>query len=249
MRLPTLRVDHRPYALPEGQPAMQMRWNSLAFLHWPVEKERIAAHLPSGLDVDTFEGRAYVGVVPFEMDRTRFRWLPPIPTTSRFFELNVRTYVVAGGRPGVWFFSLDATSRIAVRVARASFGLPYLDAEVELAHEDGWVRSESERTHRGASAARLAARYRPVGAVSPAVPGTLEHFLAERYCMYSAGRRGLLRGEIHHAPWPLQRAEAEVGACDLTRGLGFELEGPPSHAHYSDRLDVVAWWPTRIPNA
>lgn len=243
MRLPASDADHRAYPPPSGPPAMRMTWNALAFLHWPVPAAPLAARLPPGLRLDTFRGEAYLGVVPFEMAGTRFRFAPPLPTATRFPELNVRTYVTHGDRPGVWFFSLDATSKLAVRGARQTFHLPYMDARMRLEREGEWWRYESERTHRGAPPAHFAGRYRPAGSPSPARAGTLEHFLTERYCLYASGRRGLVRGEIHHAPWPLRPGEAELEACDMTRLVGVELAGPPPLVHYAASLDVAAWWP------
>jgi len=246
MDRPSLTVDHRPYPLPTGRPVMEMRWNHLAFLHWAVPPAALAAGLPPGLELDTFEGRAYIGLVPFQMDRTRFRWTPPLPTATRFPELNLRTYVRAGGRPGVWFYSLDAASRLAVRGARATFHLPYFDARMTLDAASDGVSYQSERTHRGAPPARFSARYRPLGPPESASPGSLEHFLTERYCLYARGPRGLLRGEIHHGPWPLRPGAVQLDACDMTRLIGLDLEGPPQLVHVVDALDVVAWWPARV---
>lgn len=246
MQLPSPRLDHRPYPPPAGAPAMQMTWNELAFLHWPVDAGRLARQLPPGLALDTFDGVAYLGVVPFEMARTRFRFAPPLPTATRFPELNVRTYVTHGGRPGVWFFSLDAASKLAVRGARVTFDLPYLDARMGLGREGEWVRYSSVRTHRGAPPARFAGRYRGSAGPSTSRPGTLEHFLTERYCLYAYGRRGLVRGEIHHAPWPLRPGEVELEVCEMTRLVGVDLAGAPPLVHVVDTVDVVAWWPVRV---
>lgn len=225
---------------------MHMRWNALAFLHWPVPAAPLAARIPPGLALDTFDGQAYLGVVPFEMDETRFRFAPPLPTATRFPELNVRTYVTAGGRPGVWFFSLDAASKLAVRGARATFHLPYLDARMAWRREGDVVHFSSARTHRGVPPARFEGRYRPTGPQAPAVPGTLEHFLTERYCLYAAGPRGLVRGEIHHAPWPLRPGEVTLDSHNMGGLAGVELAGPPTLVHSVDTIDVVAWWPRRV---
>jgi uncharacterized protein YqjF (DUF2071 family) len=173
--------------------------------------------------------------------------VPRFRPLADFAELNVRTYVTAGGKPGVWFFSLDATQPLAVRIARSCLHLAYLDARISSRRTGDWLDYRSVRTHLGAGVAELAVRYRPTGPPAPAQPGSLEHFLAERYCLYAATRRGrLLRQEIAHAPWPLQPAEALVERCTMTRPLGIELAPAPELAHYAERLDVVAWLPSRV---
>ena len=215
-----------------------MSWWDLAFLHWPVAPDVLRARIPPGLELDTFEGEAFLGVVPFHMTGVRPRFAPPLPGVSSFVELNVRTYVVAGGKPGVWFFSLDATSRLAVRGARWSFHLPYFDARMSSTREEGFVRYRSERVHRGAPEARFAARYRGVGSAR----GTdLERWLTERYCLYSSQEGRLFRGDIHHRPWPLESAEVEMEILDMTRLLGIELPPAPPLVHFAERLDVVGW--------
>jgi uncharacterized protein YqjF (DUF2071 family) len=215
-----------------------MSWRDLAFLHWPVAPDVLRARIPPGLELDTFGGEAFLGVVPFHMTGVRPRFAPPLPGVSSFVELNVRTYVVAGGRPGVWFFSLDATSRLAVRGARWSFHLPYFDARMSSTREGGFVRYRSERVHRGAPEARFAARYRGAGSARRT---DLERWLTERYCLYSTKEGRLFRGDIHHQPWPLESAEVEIETLDMTRLLGIELPPTPPLVHFAERLDVVGW--------
>jgi hypothetical protein len=238
------QTDHRPWPLPKRRPVMAMRWLDLLFAHWPVASASLVPHLPAGLALDTFEGQAYLGVVPFRMSGVRPLGTPPLPGVSAFPELNVRTYVTAGGKPGVWFFSLDAGSRLAVRAARRFFHLPYFDADLACEEGGGWVGYRSRRTHRGAPAAEWGGRYRPAGEVFRARPGSLEHWLTERYCLYAAAGDGrLLRCEIQHPPWPLQPAQAVVGRDTLTASLGPERAAEPSHLLFARRLEVVAWWP------
>jgi hypothetical protein len=216
-----------------------MRWHDLLFAHWPVPAAELRPQVPRGLELDTFDGEAWLGVVPFTMSGVRPPFTPPLPGVSRFAEMNVRTYVTAGGKPGVWFFSLDAASRIAVRAARTFFHLPYFDARMAVASRDGFVHYRSERTHRGAPEARFAARYRGAGA---SVRNDLASFLTERYCLYAARSDGrLYRGEIDHPPWPLQLAEAEIETLDMTRLLGMDLPDTRPLLHFASRLDVVAW--------
>jgi uncharacterized protein YqjF (DUF2071 family) len=220
-----------------------MSWCELAFLHWPFPKNVLESGLPRGLELDTFEGEAWLGIVPFRMADVRARLLPPVPTLANFAELNVRTYVVAGGKPGVWFYSLDAESLLAVRAARRGFHLPYLDARMAVARDGGIVSYRSERTHPGAPEARFVARYRGTGRQARALRGSLEHWLTERYCLYAADEKGkLFRGEIHHRKWPLEEGEVELDQVDMTRLVGASL--PDSHplVHVSERIDVIAWW-------
>src|ERR671917_113023 len=182
------RTKHRPYPVPSGPWALSMRWHDLLFMHWPVRENVLRPLIPSALTLDTFDGSAWLGVVPFRMSGVRPRSLPRVPWLSDFPELNVRTYVTAEGKPGIWFFSLDAHNPIAVRLARVTFSLPYFDAEMSCHVVGDEVRYRSVRTHRGAKDARFAGRYRPVGGSFNSRPGTLEHFLTERYCLYSASR-------------------------------------------------------------
>ncbi|MGH9333712.1 MAG: YqjF family protein, partial [Vicinamibacteria bacterium] len=140
-----------------------MTWRDLAFVHWPVAPESLRGSIPSGLTLDTFQGDAWLGVVPFRMTGVRPRGVPPIPGLSSIVELNVRTYVVAEEKPGVWFYSLDATSRLAVRGARVSFHLPYFDARMSVRRQEETIHYRSERTHRGAPKAHFVGSYRPKG--------------------------------------------------------------------------------------
>lgn len=238
-------VAHRPWPLPARAPLMSMHWRDLCFLHWPVDPDRLRRCVPPQLELETFDGKAWLGVVPFEMRDTRPIGLPSFPGTANFPELNLRTYVRAGDKAGVWFFSLDAASRLAVRGARFGFKLPYFDARMRMERADGWIDYSSERTHRGAPPATFRGRYRPLDALPPAAPGSLEHFLTERYCLYSADRRGLLRGDIHHLPWPLHAAEVELEDCAMTALVDLELPDVPPVAHFAGALDVLAWWPVR----
>lgn len=226
---------------------MRQIWHDLLFAHWPVARADLARLVPQELALDTFDGRAWLGVVPFRMSGIRFRGLPPLPGTSAFPELNVRTYVVHEGKPGVWFFSLDAANALAVAVARRWFHLPYFRARMRCRGRGERVAYTSERTHAGAAPAALVAEYGPAGDVFRSRPGTLEHWLTERYCLYAlSASGGLARGEIHHPPWPLQEAEAEFSVQRMTAGLALEL--PPSRPllHFARRLDVRVWPPVPV---
>ena len=240
-------ADHRAYPAPAGPWAMSMRWHDLLFMHWPVPAERLRPLVPPALNLDTFEGEAWLGVVPFRMSGVRPRFLPAVPGLSSFPELNLRTYVSAGGSPGIWFFSLDAHNPVAVRLARATFHLPYFDAQMSCGKEGDEVRYRSVRTHRGAEPAEFAAGYRPAGAPFESLPGSLERFLTERYCLYAAdGGGNVRRGEIHHQLWPLRPAEAEVQTLRMTEQIGVVLPDTPPLLHFSERLDVLSWPPKKL---
>jgi uncharacterized protein len=241
------RVDHRPYPVPSGPWAIGMGWRDLLFMHWPVEADALRPLVPPALSIDTFEGSAWLGVVPFDMTGVRPHFLPAVPGLSNFPEINLRTYVTAEGRPGIWFFSLDAHSRVAVRLARATFRLPYFDAKMYCHASGDRVDYRSLRTHRGAPHAEFAVRYSPVGEPFESGKGTIENFLTERYCLYSANGKGnVFRGDIHHHLWPLQPAEAEVSTLDMTQQIGLKLPETGPLLHFSKRLDVLAWLPRRI---
>ena len=224
---------------------LRQTWLNLSFLHWAVAPGSIAHLYPPDTEPDTFEGSSFVGVVPFRMAGVRMRGTPAIPGLSRFPELNVRTYVVRDGKPGVWFFSLDAASAVAVWGARTLFHLPYFLAAMSCAADAGWILYESHRKRRRRSRAVLRARYRAIGDVFHAQPASLEHFLAERYCLYTADEKGrIIRCEIHHPPWPLQLAEAEMEENTMAAAAGIAIaEQKPELLHFSRRQEVVVWAP------
>ncbi|WP_293909199.1 DUF2071 domain-containing protein [Deinococcus sp.] len=220
--------------------ALRMIWQRLCFMHWAVDARTLRPHIPEGLTLDTHQGRAYLGVVPFVMSGVAPRGLPTVSGLSEFPELNLRTYVTdAQGHAGVWFFSLDATQPIAVRLARAGFHLPYFDARMWNRERGDVTEYASVRTHRGVTAGAFAGAYRPVGPVFTSEPGSLEMWLTERYSLFSASGSRIYRGRIWHEPWPLQRAEAEIRVNTLAELIGMKLEGEP-HLLYGERLEVRA---------
>jgi uncharacterized protein YqjF (DUF2071 family) len=231
------RLEHRPWPLPTLGWRMGQSWEDLLFAHWRVPVEAVRPHVPPELDVETYDGSAWIGVVPFRLTGLRARGLLPLPAVSSFLELNVRTYVSHGGeKPGIWFFSLDASSRVAVELARRTYKLPYFHARMSATRRGDWTDYECARTDEPGRV--FSGRYRPHGAVQPAEPGSLEWFLAERYCLYTTDGRGALqRAEIHHDRWPLQAAEAEIELATISP---IELDGTPL-CHFSRRQDVVLW--------
>jgi hypothetical protein len=219
-----------------------MRWQQLLFMHWPVPADALRPMLPPELDLDTFDGSAWIGVVPFRMTHVRHRFSPPTPWLSALPELNVRTYVKHNGNGGVWFFSLDAASRITVRGARRVFHLPYFDARMSCRAIGNDADYSSKRTHRNACPCEFKAKYRPTGPPRFAVPGSLDDFLTNRLSLYAADRRGrIFRGDIEHPPWPLQPAEADIELNSMTDASGIKLPQTQPLLHYSHVLDVRAW--------
>jgi uncharacterized protein YqjF (DUF2071 family) len=244
---PLDRIDHRPWPLPAAPWVMAQSWHDLLFAHWPVPIESLRAAIPPALEIDTFAGQAWLGVVPFRMSGVRLRGTPPLPWVSAFPELNLRTYVTLDGRPGVWFFALEAANPLAVALARAWFHLPYFRARMKLTAVGEGVLYTSRRIHRQARPAELVARYGPTGPVYRSRHDTLEQWLTERYCLYAQGRgERLYRGDIHHAPWPLQPAQAELELCTLPRAHDLELPACAPLLHFARRVDMVAWSPVRV---
>jgi hypothetical protein len=218
-------------------------WNDLAFLHWPVCRTRLRSLVPPALEIDEFDGSAWIAITPFWMSGVELRGWPAVPGTSTFPELNVRTYVTWADRPGVWFFSLDAGSRLAVYAARAVYHLPYFHAKMSTRENGGQVEYRSDRR----SGVGFHATYQPTSPVFRAAAGTLEHWLTERYCLYArSGSGGLYRAEIHHEPWPLQPASVRLIRNDMLAVHSLPASDAPPLVHFAQRLDVVVWLPTRL---
>lgn len=227
----------RPYV-------MHMTWRDLLFAHWPVAAAALRAHVPPQIEIDEFGGTAWIAVVPFLMTDIRLRGTPPVPGLSRTLELNVRTYVTVDGVPGVYFFSLDAESRPVVHGARALFHLSYFHARMGLRREGDRLNYESRRIHVGALPAEFRGVYWPVSELYVSEPGSLERWLTERYALFTVDRRSrVLRGDIHHERWPLQRAEAEFEHNTMTGQIGLELPGERPLLHYAKVLRVRVWLP------
>jgi len=228
---------------------MAQRWRDLLFAHWPVDPERLRPRIPEGLMLDCRDGAAWVSITPFLLEGLRARGLPALPWISSFPELNFRTYVTRHRKPGVFFFSLDAARTAAVMGARAAFHLPYFLAEMHVTTgPNGAIDYRSQRAG-AVRPAEFQALYRPVPQRSPlpAEPGTIDHWLTERYCLYAVDRRGrLYRTDIHHAPWLLQPVEAKILWNTVSTAAGIELPPKPALTAYASRLDVVVWWPVRL---
>lgn len=256
---PTQRPDRRPIGF--------HRWHSLAFIHWRVSPDRLAPLLPDGVHVDTFDGDAWIGLVPFHMSGVRPWWSPSVPGISTFHETNVRTYVHCDDVPGVWFFSLDAASRLAVWIARIRWGLPYHHARMQIRRDGPRVAYASQRTRRDVQAGGTvgpgvpgagidleialdnAIPHQGIDAQGHARPGSLEAFLIERYVLFvgDTGRPGdVLAGQVHHTPYPLQSARLSRGEQSLLQAAGIGVDGPPDHVAFSEGVSVEIFGLNRV---
>lgn len=221
---------------------MEQRWHDLLFMHWPIRPSEVERLIPAPLRVSTFHGVAWVGVVPFRMSGIRLRGTPALPRVSAFSELNVRTYVTLDGKPGIWFFSLDAANALAVRAAHRWFHLPYFRAQMSCRQLGEGIEYTSTRTHAGAAGeAEFSASYEPVGEPFTAVPTSLDYFLTERYCLYAARREAIFRGEIDHPPWLLQKAHAEIRKNTMAAASGIALPNEPPILHFARAQEVKIW--------
>ncbi|HET9931466.1 MAG TPA: DUF2071 domain-containing protein [Polyangiaceae bacterium] len=231
------RTAHRPWPLPTTKWSWRQTWCDLLFAHWPVPVSVLRPLVPPDLEIQEFDGTSWVGVVPFRMEGVMRRPLPNMPWVSAFPELNVRLYVERDGKPGVWFLSLDATNPLAVWAARRFFFLPYYRAAMSVRVEQEFIHYGSKR-----AGAEFLGSYRPTSETYLSEPGTLEHFLTERYCLYALSPNGaLVRNEVHHVPWPLQRAELRLQTNTMLDFHGIAVSGPPPHLHFARRLEVVVY--------
>jgi uncharacterized protein YqjF (DUF2071 family) len=224
---------HRPWELPRGRWLVAQTWEDSLFAHWRVPAEVLQAHLPPSLQVDEHDGSGWVGVHAFRVECVRLHGTLPVPWLSSFSQLNVRTYVRAGTKPGLWFFSLDTPSTVAAETARLVYRLPWRTCRLELRRREGRLEVSASRPEGRVFAARAA----PQGAAAAAPPGSLEHFLFERYCLYGR-EEGLQRAELHHRPWLVRPA---LGGVDLSTLAQPALDGPPATLHAAEPQDVLAW--------
>lgn len=240
-------TGHRPWLPPDEPWIMWQEWHDLLFAHWAMPVEALRSLVPSILPLDTFDGQAWIGITPFHITDARPRTTPTIPWISNFPELNVRTYVTLEGKPGVYFFSLDAGNPLAVTAARTLFHLPYFTADMDVQTTESGILYSSHRTDDRGAPADFIGRYRPTGDIFQASPGTLEYFLAERYCLYTLDDQGTIyRCEIHHRPWPLQPAEAEIQRNTMAAGDGIALPDSPPLLHFARHQPTIVWRPMQV---
>jgi len=232
----TVMIDRiAPTRRPAGGAAGFQRWRSLLFLHWPAPVEVLRSLVPAELSLDLHDGVAYVGVVPFAMQGVRPWWYPEA-FAFHFLETNVRTYILKGDKPGVYFFSLDANSRVAVFAARTGWGLPYHYARMEMSRSGDEICYRSRRASTGAV---HQVRYQLGEDLGASQPATLEHFLLERYLLFVKHKGRLLAGQVHHTPYPVQKVHVLEVRDELMAAAGFQATGKlPAFAHYSPGVDV-----------
>jgi uncharacterized protein len=234
-------AEHRPWPLPDRAWLMGQSWYDLLFAHWRVDAAQLRDVLPPGLEPEEIDGSAWIGVTPFEVRALRLRLTVPAPLVSVFPELNVRTYVTVDGKPGIYFLSLDAGSRLAVIAARRTYRFPYFHAAMSVRRDGEAIEYDSERDSASGPPARFRATYAPLGEPFEAERDSLEWRLIERYCAYTLDeKRRTLRAEIHHRPWEIYEAEAKIAENTMTAPFGIDLEGEPL-LHLARRQDVVIW--------
>lgn len=225
---------------------MRQWWGKLLFMHWPIDEDLLRPLIPTRLTIDTIDGRAWIGIVPFTMWGVRPSLIPPIPGLSAFHELNVRTYVHYDGVPGVWFFSLDANSAPAVWAARTFVHLPYFNAQINLEQDGSIIKYASTRTRHGAPSAMLDATWTIRDAFEQATPDSLSFFLTERYCLYAARRDHLFRMRVFHKPWPLRQATLSAYSSTMIEAMGLPSPKGEPLLHYAEELKVDIWPMKRV---
>lgn len=235
---------HRQWALPNKRWNMKQTWSELLLANYPIKLDVLRKLVPESLLLDSFDGMGWIGVVPFQMSEVGLRGLPPIPGTDRFPELNVRTYVTLDGKPGVYFFNLDAANRIAVWTAKTFYHLPYQHADMKLQQNGATIHFESKRKRE--NDAQLICSYHPISEPFTAEKGSFDEWMAERYCFYTVNKKGLpLRCEILHQPWQLQHAAAEFNHNTILSKQGIIVESDQPILHFSKKIEVRAWPLTR----
>jgi uncharacterized protein len=240
-------LDRYPPEPPDGPWVMVQEWHDLLFAHWRCSRDDLRSLVPAELEIETYDGSPWISVTPFYMSGVRMRATPPVPTAHAFEELNVRTYVTLDGRPGIWFFSLDCASSLAVIGARVGIYLPYFRADMRMTRNHGTITYDSQRWSIAGPPAAFSATYRGFGPAAGSAPGTLEHFLTERYSLYASpdGKR-IWRGDIYHSRWALQQAEAQIDTNTMIAAAGVRTTDEAPLLHFSEFQDVRVWWPVQV---
>ena len=234
-------IDHRPWPLPQSRAVMVQTWHDLLFAHWPVPADVFKEKMPAGVELDTFGGQAWLGVIAFRLSDVRLNGIRAFPFVSHFPEVNVRTYVTRDAKPGVFFLSLDADNPLGIALAKTWFRLNYYQAQIEMKACNSGIDFRSRRRQRGALGAQFEVTYRPCGPQFRARGGSLEAWLTERYCYYAEAHSRLYRCEIHHPPWRLQMAQAEIRSNTMALSHGIELPATEPLLHYCRKMQALIW--------
>ncbi|MFE4708698.1 YqjF family protein [Peribacillus simplex] len=233
---------HRPWPIPSKKWIMRQPWRNLLFTHWPIPAETLRPHIPLHLEIDTFDGYAWLGVILFVMEGIYPRGLSSVSLTPKFSEINVRTYVQCDGKPGIFFMSLDVEDWASYIIAKKWFRLPYHSAQISLEKKGQTFHCQSIRKGKTNTPIRFNAKYAPIPEVYFPEKGTLDHWLTERYCLYSTDNGvNIYCGEIHHRPWPLQKVEAEICTNTLFTPFNFDLTEVKPLFHFSKGVDTLIW--------
>jgi uncharacterized protein len=239
-------VDRHPAEPPPGPWVMMQKWHDLLFAHWRCPISDLRPLIPAALEIETYDGDAWISVIPFYMTGVRMRMAPPVPTANEFPELNVRTYVTLDERPGIWFFSLDCESTLAVIGARVGVYLPYFRADMRFKRANGSIEYDSQRWSINGAPAAFSATYRGTGDVYAPEPGSLDHFLTERYSLYSSDGKRIWREDIFHPRWSLRGGEAKIDTNSMLAAAGVRAIGHDPLLHFAEFQDVRFWWPERV---
>lgn len=238
-------TEHRPFPIPNLPWVMRQRWDDVLFLHWPVSPDLLRPHVPDEVELDLYDGAAWIGIVLFEVNGLRGRLLPPIPFANTFPEVNVRTYIRKNGKPGVYFFSLDTTNKLAIKAARTAYSLPYMFADVRMNRSETEVTCMSIRKERGLPRESLQVRYRPTGEKIANDEGSFQHWMAERYCLWSLFGDELFRTDIHHRQWTLESVNVEISLNTMAQFIPRDLISTEPICHYSASKTALFWLPVK----
>jgi len=240
------QTAHRPFPLPEGKWLIRQAWHDLLFAHWQVPAELIAPFVPKELQLDLWEGAAWISLVPFHVQSSNMRELLPLPFVGSFYELNMRTYVTYRNQPGAYFFSLDASEGLAVTAARLA-GLPYFNANISMNEGNENLFFHAQRADPRGHSEVFAGTYSPLSdEVFRAEPNTQLHWLTERYRLFFSKDGAIMAGDIHHLPWPLQSAELVIEQNTMTTSLGIKLPKEAALITYTKHHEALVWPPKNV---
>ncbi|MBS4197060.1 YqjF family protein [Lederbergia citri] len=233
-------TEHRPYPIPSKYWIMRQKWRDVLFMHLPIKPEKLQPYIPSAVEIDTFEDYAWLGVIVFKIDGIFPRGFPPVSIRPAFPEINLRTYVRCNDKPGIYFLSLDVDDWTSCSLAKRWLHVPYHPAKISFQKIEQSYHFESNRNHHIPIICK--GSYTPKSEIFYPENMTLDHWLTERYCFFSHNQKSNVYClDIHHHPWPLQRAEATIHSNDLCRPFNFDFENETPIFHYSQGVDALIW--------